>query len=128
MTSYPSVIIHISEQVVYELLEHSGRVADAEEYDNWFKESFVSIEGCLLLVAVFDTNDIVPPTDVKFGEVVSVFQLVHEIRDKEEGVGITDGVFIEILVVLAGAKFSIFLFNKERRCLGGIGGSDFPGG
>ena len=36
-----------------------------------------------------------------------------------------DGVFIHITVILAGAKSSVFLFNKEeRRGLGRIGQAD----
>ena len=37
-----------------------------------------------------------------------------------------DGVFIHVTVILAGAKSSVFLFNKEeRRGLGRIGRANF---
>ena len=34
---------------------------------------------------------------------------------EREGVGVMGSVFIEILVVLAEAKFTVFLFDKEER-------------
>ena len=39
------------------------------------------------------------------------------------------GVFIEVAIILAGAEFAIFLFDKEEGgCLEGVGGVDLPGG
>ena len=35
-------------------------------------------------------------------------------------------MFVEVLVVLAGVEFTIFLLDKEeRRCLGGVRGANF---
>ena len=49
-----------------------------------------------------------------------IFQLIHKVRDEREGVSIAGGVFVEILVVLAGAEFTVLLLDKEERgCLGG---------
>ena len=85
----------------------------------------MSDECCFPLVAVFDADVVVSPVNVEFGEVASVFQLVHEVGDKGKGVGVTGGVFVEVMVVLAGAEFSILLFDKEERgCLREIGWTD----
>ena len=82
-------------------------------------------EGRLPLVTILDVDIIVPLVNIELGEVVSVFQLVHEVGDEGEGVGVTGGVFVEVMVVLAGAKFAIFLLDKEERgCLGGVGRLD----
>ena len=75
----------------------------------------MSDEGCLPLMTIFDVNIVVPPVNVKLGKVVSVFQLVHEVRDEEKGVGIAGGMFIEVAVVLAGVEFSILFLNEEER-------------
>ena len=81
----------------------------------------MSDESHLPLVTVFDTDIIVPPTNVELDEVVSVFQLIYKVRDERERIGIMSGMFIEVLVVLAGMEFSILLFDKEeRRGLGGV--------
>ena len=118
----PSFSDHVSEGVIHETLEHSGGVAKAEEHDGGFKEAFVSDEGRLPLVTILDADVVVPLTNIKLGEVASIFQLVHEVGDKREGVGVAGGVFVEVTIVLAGAEFAIFLFDKEERgCLGGIG-------
>ena len=125
----PSFGDHISEGVVHELLERGRGVAKAKEHDGWFKESFVGDEGRLPLVTIFDVDVVVPPSNIKFSEVASIFQLVHKARDEREGVGITGGVFVEVVVVLAGAEFAVFLLDKEERGgLGGVGRTNLPSG
>ena len=125
----PSFGDHVPEGVIHESLERGGGVAKAEEHDCWFEESFVCDECRLPLVAVFDAYIVVPPSNVKLGEVASVFQLVHEVGNKGEGVGVTGGMFVEIPVILARTKFSIFLFDEEERgCLGGVGRTNLPSG
>ena len=117
----PSFSNHVPEGVIHESLERCGGVTKAEEHDRWFEEPFVGDEGHLPLVTVFDADVVVPPTNVKFGEVASIFQLVHEVRDKGKGVGVAGGVFVEISVVLAGAELTVLLFDKEEgRHLGGV--------
>ena len=79
-------------------------------------------EGCFPLVTIFDVDIVVPPMNIEFSEVVSIFQLVHEVGDEGKGIGVVGGVFIEVSVVLAGAELTVFLLDKEeRRCLEGIG-------
>ena len=74
------------------------------------------------MVAVFDADVVIPPANIELGEVASVFQLVHEVGDEGKGVGIAGGVFVEVSIVLARTKFSVFLLDKEEgRCLGGVG-------
>ena len=123
----PSFSDHILERIVHEPLEHSGGVAQTEEHNCGFKESFVSDEGHLPLVAILYANVVVSQTNVKLGEMMSIFQLVHEVGDEGKRVGIMGGVFVEVAVVLAGAEFSVSLFDKEEgRCLGGVGRTDLP--
>ena len=117
----PSFSDHVPEGVVHKSLEHCQRVTKAEEHDHWFEESFVGDESHLPLVTIFDADVVVSPTNIELSEVVSVFQLVHEVGDERKEVGIVGGMFVEVMVVLAGAEFAIFLFDKEERgCLGGI--------
>ena len=52
------------------------------------------------LVSVFDTNIVIPPADVKFGENLCSLEFINEIRDEWEGVCIVDHVFIDIAIVL----------------------------
>ena len=125
----PSFSDHVSERVIHELLECSGRVAKTKEHDGGFEESFVSDECCLPLVAIFDVDIVVSPSNVELGEVVSIFQLVHKVGDEEKGVGIAGGVFIEVPVILARTEFSILLLDDEEGgCLGGVGRTNLPSG
>ena len=110
----PSFSDHVLEGVVHKSLERGRGVAKAKEHDCWFEKSLVCDESCLSLMTIFDSDIVVSPTNVKLGEVASIFQLVHEVRDEGERVGIMSGVFIEVAVVLAGVEFAIFLLDKEE--------------
>ena len=96
----PSFGNHVSEGVVHESLEYGGGVVKAKEHDCQFEESFVCDEGCLPLMAIFNADIIVPPLNIEFGEMMSIFQLVYEVRYEREGVSIAGGVFVEIPIVL----------------------------
>ncbi len=52
------------------VLEGGGRVGESEEYDSGFKQPSVGPEGCFPLVAIFDAYIVVPPSNVKLGEVL----------------------------------------------------------
>ena len=90
----PSFSDHVSEQVVHESLECGRGVAEAEKHDHWFKEFLVRDESSLLLMAIFDTDVVVTPMNIKLGKVVSIFQLVHEVGDEGKGVCVSDSMFI----------------------------------
>ena len=104
----PSFSDHVLEGVIHKLLERGKGVAKTKEHDGRFKESFVGNEGRFPLMTILDVDVIVPPTNVKLGEVASIFQLVHKVRDEGEEVGITSGVFIEIAVVLTGVELATY--------------------
>ena len=110
----PSFSDHVSKQVVHEPLECGGGVAKTKEHDGGFKESLVGDEGHLPLMTIFDVDVVVPPTNIKLSEVVSVFQLVHEVGDEGKRVGVTGGVFVEVPVILTRMKFAILLFDEEK--------------
>ena len=81
----------------------------------------MSDKGGFPLVSIFNMDIIIPPANIEFGEDFCFLEFVNEIRDEEKGVCITDSVFIDIAVVLARAKTTILLFDKEEGgCLWGI--------
>ena len=76
-------------------------------------------------MSILDVDIVVPPLDVKLGEVFCIFGFINEVRDVGKRIGILDGMFVQIVVILAGVEFPIFLFNKEEE--GGlerVGGAD----
>ena len=54
---------------------------------------------------------VVPPSHVHLGEVFCSFQFVNEGEDEGKWVCVSDGVFIEVSVILAREKSSIFFFG-----------------
>ena len=99
----PSFSDHVVEGVVHETLEGGRRVGHPEEHYKGFEESSVCCKRSFPLVSVFDMHVVVPPTDVELGEDLRSLEFVDEVGDKGEWVGIVDGVFIEISVILTGA-------------------------
>ena len=78
------------------------------------------------LMSILDSDIVVSPSDIKFGEDFHSLEFIDEVGDEWKEVCVMDCVFINIVVVLTGAEATILLFNKEeRRCLWGIGGADF---
>ena len=122
----PSFGNHIAEGVVHEMLEGGGGVGEAEEHYGGFEEPLVGDEGGFPLVSVLDSHIVVSPPDIEFGEDLGVSQFVYEVGDERKGIGVSDGVFVDVAVVLARAKSSVLLFDEEEgRCLGRVGWADF---
>ena len=69
----PSFSDHVSKRVIHKLLEGGGGVAKTKEYDCGFEESFVGNESCLPLITILDADIVIPPSNVEFGEVASIF-------------------------------------------------------
>ena len=123
----PSFGNHVVEGVIHETLEGGGGVGESEEHHRGFEKSFVGNEGCLPLVAIFDLYVVVSPADVELSKNLGVSQLVHEIGDEGKGVGVTDGMFVDVTIVLAWAESSVLLFDKEKKGgLGRVGRVDLP--
>ena len=112
----PSLNDHILEWVVHEPLEGSGGVTEAEEHDCWFKQFFVGDEDRFPLVSILNMNVVVPPSDVKFGKDLGIFNLVDEVLDEGERICVLDGMTVYILVVLARLEGirGIFLSMKKK--------------
>ena len=115
------VLSHNTEEVIHEMLECGWRVGEAEEHNGGFKEAFMGDKGGFPLVAIFDVDIVIAPTDVKFGKQFGIFELINEVRDKGERVSISNSVFIQISVILVGTEASILFFDKEEwECLGRV--------
>ena len=121
----PSFNNHVSEEVIHEVLECGRGVIETEEHNGGFKQSFVGNEGCLPLVSILDVDIVVSLLNIKLGEVFHVFKFVNKVKDEGERIGISDGVLVQVAIVLAGAEFPVLLFDKEEGGgLGGVGGAN----
>ena len=110
----PSFGDHVPEGVIHEVLECGWGVGKPKEHDCWLEKPFMGDKGGFPLVTVFDADVVVTPSDVKLGKQLGVFELIDEIGDKGEGVSISNGMFIQVVVILTGTKATIFFFDKEE--------------
>ena len=114
----PAFCDHIMKRVIHESLESGRGVSKAKEHHSWFKESFMSDKDGFPLVSILNADIIIFPTNIKFGEDFRSLEFVNKVRDEGKGIYITDCVFIDVAVVLTGAKTAVLLFDEEeRRCL-----------
>ena len=93
---------HICEDMVHESLEGGGGVTEPKEHDGGFKESNGGDESGLPLIFLSDANVVIFPTNVEFGEQGGFFHVIDEFGDQRERIGISDGVGVQVVVVLAG--------------------------
>ena len=122
----PSFCNHIVKGIIHKVLEGGRGISETKEHYGWLEESFVDDESGFPLMSVLDSDIVVSPLDVKFGEDFHSLEFVDEVRNEWKGICITDCVFIDIAVILARTKATIFLFNEEEGgCLWGIRGADF---
>ena len=93
---------HICEDVVHEGLKGGGSITESKEHDSGFKESHGGDESGLPLIFLLDANVVISPTNVEFGEQGGFFHVVDEFGDQGERIGVSDGVGVQVAVVLAG--------------------------
>ena len=123
----PSCCEKISERIIHELLKSHWEIGLAKEHNHQFKDSLVGNECSLSLVSIFDSNIVISPSYIKFGEDTGVFEFVDQFSEEGKGIGISNSMFIQVTVVLTGAEFSIpLLYEEEWGCLGRVGRANFP--
>ena len=94
---------HVGKDVVHKGLECRWCVAKPEEHHCWFEESKGSDKGGFPLVFFMNVGVVKAPLDVEFREEGGIFHVIDEFWDEQQRVWISNGVGIEIPVVLAGA-------------------------
>ena len=76
-------------------------------------------------MSILDVDIVVSPSNIKLGEVFHILEFVNEVGDERERIGVLDGVFVQIAIILAGAEFPVLFFDKEEGGgLGKVGGVD----
>ena len=100
--------------MVHERLESRWSIAESKEHDGRFKESKRSDKCSFSLVFFANANIIKSPPDIEFGENCGVLHIVNQFRDKRQGVGIADGMGVQVSIVLARTERTIFLCYKEK--------------
>ena len=98
---YP-LVNEFFEEVIHHHMEGGGTVCQAKEHHQGLKEASVHPEGSFPLVSLFNMHVVVSPTDVQLCEVLGIGfrDLVKDVWDQREGVGILHCHCIELLVVL----------------------------
>ena len=88
--------------MVHKGLECRWCIAKPEEHHCWFKKSQGGDKGSFPLVFFTNVDVVIAPPDVEFHEEGGILHVIDECWDEQQRVHISNGVGIEILVVLAG--------------------------
>src|SRR5467141_5281895 len=89
-------VSHVSEDMVHEGLECSGRIGEPHGHNQEFKRAISGAKCCLPLMASGDANIVVASPQVKLGVDLGTAELVKEIGDKRDQVPILPGELVEI--------------------------------
>ena len=109
--------------MVHESLEGGGSIAESKEHDSGFKKSHGRDKSSFPLILLLDSNVVVSPMNVEFSEQGRFLHIVDEFWDEGEWIGISDGVGVQVVVILTWTKGSVLLWHKEEgRGLGGFRG------
>ena len=106
--------------MIHEHLKCGGSIAESEEHDGGFEKSHGGNEGGFPLILLPDANIVISPVNVKFGEQGGLLHVINEFWDEREWIGISDGVGVQVAVILTWMKGSILLWYEEEG--GGLGG------
>ena len=111
----PSLSDHVSEDMIHERLKSWRGVAETKKHYSGFKEAKGSDECHFPLVFLLNANVIIAPLNIKLGEQCGVLHIIDQLRDEGERIPVSNGVGIEILIILAWSQGSVFFGHKEKQ-------------
>ena len=111
---YLTISYQVHEYQVHEGLEGGQTVCHAKVHYSWLKQSSVRDNSSLPFVTFLDKNVVIPPPDIKFGEVLCLCQSIDYVCCQGEWIPICNGDFIKSAIVLDEPKFSIFFLDEEN--------------
>ncbi len=103
----------VLEDVVHHGLKCSWGIYEFKIHDCWLKKSILCLESCLLLVTLFYSYVVVPPSNVQFRIDMGVTEITYKVSDQGEWILVTYHYGIYFLVVLYWSQLSILLFDVE---------------
>jgi hypothetical protein len=119
----PSLGHLFTEDGIHHHLECHRGVSETKKHHGGFEESLWGKEGGLPLIPWLNSDVIVPPADIEFGEESAATEVVDGLRDQGRNIVVLLCPFIHGLIVLYQAQLFIFLFDEEE--VGSIGTPQF---
>src|SRR6266481_9415217 len=112
---HEAFINELLENVIYHGMEGSRAVGETEVHDQGFEKSMVCSEGHFPLITLFDAHIVISPTYIQLCEVLGFGfrNIVDNIGDEGEWVGVLHRHGIELPVVLHELELTVLLIDKE---------------
>ena len=88
---------------VHHGLKGGWRVCESKVHDSGVKKTVSGFERCFLLIAVADTDVVIPSADIEFCVYVCVTEVANEICDEGKRVLIPDCKCVDLSIVLHGS-------------------------
>src|SRR3981189_277427 len=103
----------VLEDFVHHCLEGRRAVGQSKVHHKRFEQTAISSKRRFPFIAFFYPHIVIPPADVKLGEVLRAFESVNEVINEREGVAVLPSDQVERAIVLHEAKLSVFLLDEE---------------
>ena len=104
------LINEVGKDGVHKGLEGSRGVTKAKGHDKGFKEAEFTFEGSFPFVTFLDTNVVITPSNIKFGEIARALEFVDKFWDQRKRCSIFNSNIVQIAVILDWAKGRGVLF------------------
>ena len=101
--------------MVHKCLKGGRSIAKAKEHDYRFAKTKWSDKCGFPLVFFLNMDIVVPPSDIELGKKGRILHVINQLRDEGKRVSIVNGMAVQVAVVLAGSKGSVFFGNKEEQ-------------
>jgi hypothetical protein len=100
-------------------LEGCQGIHEAKEHDHRFEQTLVHLKSGLPLVAITDSDVVVPPMDIKLCKerrlmTMHFHELIHEFANQGERGSISDSESVELSVILDGSEVTVLLLDEEE--------------
>ena len=110
----PTLSNHVSEDMVHECLKHGRSIAKAKEHNHRFVKTKGSDKCGFPLVFFMNLDIVISPSNVELGQKGRILHVSNQFRNEGKRVSVVNSMAVQVAVVLAGSKGSVFLGNEEE--------------
>ena len=75
----------------------------------------ISDKSSFPFITFLNTNVVVAPSNIEFGEICSFFESIDKFLDERKGILVLNGHFVQSAIILNGSKCPVLFLDEEER-------------